>query len=247
MRESWAGAVAVALALFVVGCGSVPGTQTYGNAGAGDALVAKTLSGYVVEFLKRNPTTNTYLGGAGLDPSLAAVDGTLRNYSQAAIDDEDKWLGIVARSLSAVDIDALTPAVLIDRDVAVAQVRFLLHQHQVRRYQERAVDTYVGEPFRAIDWQLQGLTQTGERSYGTPEEWALVVQRVKAIPAFLAAARTQREAGVKSGNVADRRMLERDGNDGQQYQSDTCLSHGTLLLAVKTLYPGRRNASNSPG
>ena len=209
MRASWAGAVAVAL--FVVGCGSVPGTQTYGNAGAGDPLVAKTLSGYVVEFLKRNPTTNTYLGGAGLDPSLAAVDGTLRNYAQAALDDEDRWLGIVARSLSAVDIDALTPAVLIDRDVAVAQVRFLLHQHQVRRYQERAVDTYVGEPFRAIDWQLQGLTQTGERRYGTPEEWALVVLRVKAIPAFLAAARTQLEAGVKSGNVADRRMLERDG------------------------------------
>ena len=35
-----------------------------------DATLKKTLSAYVVEFLRRNPTTNTYLGGAGLDPSL---------------------------------------------------------------------------------------------------------------------------------------------------------------------------------
>ena len=238
MRISTAGALA--LALFTAGCGSVPGTQTYGNAGAGDPLVEKTLSSYVVEFLKRNPTTNTYLGGAGLDPALASVDGTLRDYSQAAIDDEDKWLGIVARSLGAVNTDALTPSVLIDRDVAVAQVRFLLHQHQVRRYQERAVDTYVGEPFRAIDWQIQGLTQTGDRTYGTPDEWALVVTRVKAIPAFLATARTQLEAGVKSGNVADRRMLERDGLNTSEanakYFRDTLPSIAAERLAQA---PGR--------
>lgn len=235
MRTSWSGALV--LAIVAAGCNSVPGTQTYGNAGAGDPLIAKTLSGYVVEFLKRNPTTNTYLGGAGLDPSLAPVDGTLRNYSRAAIDDEDKWLGIVARSLSAVDTDALTPSVLVDRDVAVAQVRFLLHQHQVRRYQERAVDTYVGEPFRAIDWQLQGLTQTGERSYGTPAEWALVVQRVKAIPAFLATARTQLEAGVASGNVADRRMLERDGLNTSEANA-TYFRETLPALAAERIAPG---------
>lgn len=235
MRISRAGTVV--LAFFVAGCGSVPGTQTYGNAGAGDPLVTKTLSGYVVEFLKRNPTTNTYLGGAGLDPALVSVDGTLRDYSQAAIDQEDKWLGIVARSLSAVDIDALTPSVLIDRDVALSQVRFQLHQHQVRRYQERAVDTYVGEPFRAIDWQVQGLTQTGERTWGTPEEWALVTQRVKAIPAFLAAARTQLEAGVKSGNGADRRMLERDGLNTSEANA-TYFRETLPALAAERIAPG---------
>ena len=213
MRHSrtirWASGVALALTLS--GCGSVPGTYSLGNAGAGDPLIQQKLSTYVVEFLRRNPTTNTYLGGVGLDPALKGVDGTLRDVSPQAIEEEDRWLAGTARELGAVNADALTQPVLIDRDVAVAQIRFLLHQHQVRRYQERAVDTYVGEPFRAIDWQLQGLTQTGEKSYGTSDEWALVISRVKAIPAYLAAARVQIEAGLKGGRVADRRMLERDG------------------------------------
>jgi uncharacterized protein (DUF885 family) len=211
MHTRWAGAIA--LVLTTGGCGSVPGTQQFGNAGAGDPLIQQKLSRYVVEFLRRNPTTNTYLGGAGLDPALRDVDGTLRDVSPAALEEEDRWLAGVARELGAVDADALTPSVLIDRDVAVAQIRFLLHQHQVRRYQERAVDTYVGEPFRALDWQIQGLTHTGEKSYGTPDEWTMVVKRVRGIPAYLAAAQTQLEAGVKSGRIADPRMLQRDGLD----------------------------------
>jgi len=209
VRVQWAGAAA--LALMVSGCGSVPGTQQLGNAGAGDPLVQQKLSTYVVEFLRRNPTTNTYVGGVGLNPALRDVDGTLRDVSPQAIEEEDRWLAGMARELGAVNAEALTESVLIDRDVAVAQIRFLLHQHQVRHYQERAVDTYVGEPFRAIDWQLQGLTQTADKSYGTPDEWALVIRRVKAIPAYLAAGKAQIEAGVKTGRVADRRMLERDG------------------------------------
>ena len=32
---------------------------------------------YAVELLRRNPTVNTYLGGAGLDASLREVDGRL--------------------------------------------------------------------------------------------------------------------------------------------------------------------------
>jgi uncharacterized protein (DUF885 family) len=95
--------------------------------------------------------------------------------------------------------------------VALAQIRFLLHQHGVRRYQERALDTYTDEPFRAIDWQLQGMTQTGEKSYGTPEEWSLVVKRIQAIPRYLTVAQEQLTAGVKSGNTPDHRMLRRNG------------------------------------
>ncbi len=206
-------ASAIVLLAAACACGSVPGTQSLGNAGAGDPLIKQTLSRYVVEFLKRNPTTNTYLGGAGLDPSLAQADGMLRDYSPSALADEDRWLAITARELGAVDADALTDAVRIDRDVAIAQTRFLIRQHQVRRYQERALDTYVSEPFRAIDWQVQGLTHTGNDTYGTETEWTLLVRRVRAIPRFLAAAQEQIEAGVKSGNVPDRRMLERDGLD----------------------------------
>ena len=211
MRIRWATAL---LSLTLVGCDSTaPGIRELGNAGAGDTLISQKLSTYVVEFLKRNPTTNTYVGGAGLDPSLKAVDGTLRNISPAAIDEEDRWLAMMARELTAVSAEALTPAVLINRDVATAQIRFLLHQHQVRHYQERAVDTYVGEPFRAIDWQLQGLTPTGDTTYGTPDEWALVVQRVRAIPAYLTAAQQQLQVGVANGRTADHRMLQRDGLD----------------------------------
>ncbi|HEX8560462.1 MAG TPA: DUF885 domain-containing protein [Pyrinomonadaceae bacterium] len=180
-------------------------------AGGGDQAFKAAHDRYVVEFLRRNPTVNTYLGGAGLDPSLREVDGRLRDHSPSALAEEDSWLADAQKTFQGVDPASLSPARRIDRDVALAQISFLLRQHQQRRYQERAVDTYVSEPFRAIDWQLQGLTQTGEKSYGTPEEWRLVTQRVSDIPRFLSVAQAQLEAGVKSGNTADHRMLLRDG------------------------------------
>jgi hypothetical protein len=49
----------------------------------------------------------------------------------------------------------------------------------------------VSEPFRALDWQLQGMTQTGAQTYGTAEEWRLVAQRMAAVPRFLETARRQ--------------------------------------------------------
>src|SRR5215210_6745907 len=180
-------------------------------AGSGDAAFKTVHDKYVVEFLRRNPTVNTYLGGAGLDPSLAEVDGRLRDHSAAALAEEDRWLADSQKAFQGVDAASLSPARRIDRDVALAQIAFLLRQHQTRKYQERAVDTYVSEPFRAIDWQLQGMTQTGEKTYGTPEEWRLVTQRVSDIPRFLRVAQEQLEAGVKSNNTADHRMLLRDG------------------------------------
>ncbi|HEX8719236.1 MAG TPA: DUF885 domain-containing protein [Pyrinomonadaceae bacterium] len=179
--------------------------------GGGDAAFKTAHDKYVVEFLRRNPTVNTYLGGAGLDPSLKDVDGRLRDHSAAALAEEDRWLADSQKAFQGVDPAGLSPARRIDRDVALAQIGFLLRQHQTRKYQERAVDTYVSEPFRAIDWQLQGMTQTGEKSYGTPDEWRLVTQRVSDIPRFLGVAQQQLEAGAKSGNTADWRMLQRDG------------------------------------
>src|SRR5437870_10166017 len=147
----------------------------------GDSEFKKIHDSYVVEFLRRNPTVNTYLGGAGLDPSLKEVDGTLRDHSAAALEAEDRWLTDTQKTFESVDPNTLSPNLRIDREVALAQIHFLLHQHQVRRYQERALDTYTDEPFRAIDWQLQGMTQTGEKTYGTEEEWSLVAQRVGTI------------------------------------------------------------------
>jgi uncharacterized protein (DUF885 family) len=181
-----------------------------------DAAVNKLLTEYAVEFLRRNPTTNTYLGGAGLDPSLRAVDGMLRDHSAAALEQEDRWLADVSKKLAETPAASLSDKARIDRDVALAQIRFLLRQHQVRKYQERALDTYVSEPFRALDWQLQGMGETGAGKYGTPEEWTLVVARVNAISGFLAAAEAQIRAGVSSNRVPDRRMLLRDGLNTSQ-------------------------------
>ncbi|HZT59857.1 MAG TPA: DUF885 domain-containing protein [Pyrinomonadaceae bacterium] len=187
--------------------------NTGAQAGAGDQAFKAIHDKYVIEFLRRNPSVNTYLGGAGLDPSLKEADGRLRDYSAAALADEDRWLADTQKSLQAIDPNTLTPARRIDRDVALAQIAFQLHQHQQRRYQERSLDTYTVEPFRSVDFFVQGMTQTGDKTYGTPEEWALVVKRLQDFPRYMKTAEENLSAGVKSGNTPDWRMLQRDGLD----------------------------------
>ncbi|MBA3711316.1 MAG: DUF885 domain-containing protein [Pyrinomonadaceae bacterium] len=188
-----------------------PAVTAPSGGGSADQAFKAIHDKYVVEFLRRNPTVNTYLGGAGLDASLRDVDGSLRDHTPAAINAEDTWLAETQKELESVDPNSLSAPRRIDREVALAQIRFLLHQHRERRYQERALDTYTDEPFRAIDWQLQGMTQTGEKSYGTPEEWALVTKRLGSIPRYLSVAQEQLAAGIKSGNTPDHRMLRRNG------------------------------------
>ena len=191
------------------GCGSTaPGAEAPGNA---DAEFKDTVNQYTVEFLRRNPTVNTYLGGAGLNASLRDVDGTLRDHSASALQQEDQWLTQTQSKIQAFAPESLSSSARVDRNVALAQIAFQLRLHQVRRYQERALDTYVSEPFRAIDWQLQGMTQTGASTSGTPEEWTLVIRRVNAISTFFERAREQLAAGVKSNNLPDGRMIRRDG------------------------------------
>ncbi|MGH9962947.1 MAG: DUF885 family protein, partial [Pyrinomonadaceae bacterium] len=194
-------------ALLLAGCAQTSAPSLT----SGDQPFKKIHDDYVVEFLRRNPTVNTYLGGAGLDPKLREVDGGLRDHSATALQDEDRWLQSVQQALDGINPDSLSPEHRINRQVALAQINFLLHQHQARRYQERAIDTYTDEPFRAIDWQLQGMSQTGAQSYGTADEWNLVGKRVAAIPAFLKVAQEQLSAGVRSNNTPDWRMLVRNG------------------------------------
>jgi len=93
-------------------------------------------------------------------------------------------------------------------------VRYMLHQLEERRYHERCIDTYVAEPFRGVDWQIQQMTDAGEGLLGTEEEWRLVVTRVRAIPDYVATARTNLLAGKSAGNLPDRRMVTRDGIQG---------------------------------
>jgi uncharacterized protein (DUF885 family) len=184
--------------------------ETMGQA-PGDKSMKAALDTYVVEFLRRNPTVNTYLGGAGLSPTLQEADGRLRDHSPSALEVEDRWLADTQKAIELVDPATLSDNVRIDREVALAQIGFLLRQHQVRRYQERALDTYSDEPFRAIDWQLQGMSTTGQTAYGTDDEWALVVKRLGDIPRYLSAAQDQLAAGLKANNTPDFRMLRRNG------------------------------------
>src|ERR1041385_3659486 len=179
----------------------------------GDAAFKKLHDAYVIEFLRRNPSVNTYLGGAGLDPSLKEADGRLRDHSAPALAREDRWLADTKKSLQAIDPNSLTPARRIDRDVALAQIAYQLHLHQQRRYQERSLDTYTVEPFRSVDFFIQGMTQTGPNTYGTPEEWAMVVKRLQDFPRYMKTAQDNLSAGLKSGNTPDWRMLQRDGLD----------------------------------
>src|SRR5262245_1836981 len=173
----------IATALIASGaCTQSPPPPASTASSSGDAALKQALSKYVVAFLRRNPTTSTYLGGAGLDASLRDVDGMLRDHSATALEQEDRWLEESARELEAIASATLSPNARIDREVALAQIRFMLRQHRVRRYQERAVDTYTSEPFRAIDWQTQGMTQTGPATYGTAEEWTLAIRRIDAVP-----------------------------------------------------------------
>ncbi|MBV9492850.1 MAG: DUF885 domain-containing protein [Acidobacteria bacterium] len=193
------------LPLFLtIACMNQPESKTATAPAEAKADAAPIVQAYVLDFLRHNPSVNTYLGGAGLDPSLQEVDGRLRDHSQAALDQEDKWLADTQQKLEAA-------APSTDRDVALAQIRYQLHLHQVRKYQQRSVDTYTDEPFRAIDFQLQGMTQTGPTTYGSGAEWNLVIQRLKAIPPYLANAQAQLRAGIDAKNTADYRMLFRNG------------------------------------
>ena len=212
------GFVAIALSLLCASACSSPPPPPAGD--TPDVALKKVLTSYVVEFLRRNPTTNTYLGGAGLDPSLRDVDGMLRDYSATALDDEDRWLGDTQAALEKIEAGGLATASRIDREVALAQIRFMLRQHQVRHYQQRALDTYVSEPFRALDWQLQGMTPTGgnlsaPRMNGRWSSIGFDRSRASWRPR-----RRKSKLGLKSGHVPDPRMLERDGLDivGRQRQ-----------------------------
>jgi uncharacterized protein (DUF885 family) len=166
---------------------------------------------YVITVMQRFPVVATYLGGAAFDPSLAGIDSELRNYSDAALAMEDMGWTQLRAQFAALDPAQLSTRRRIDRTVALAQIDFMLHQHQVLDHQQRALDSYVDEPFRGVDWQIQGMTETGPGTRGTDAEWQNVIARTRAIPAYMERARAQLAAGVRAGNTADWRVLQQFG------------------------------------
>jgi uncharacterized protein (DUF885 family) len=62
-----------------------------------------------------------------------------------------------------------------------------------------------------VDWQIQGMTSTGNATYGTEAEWRQVIARTRSVITYLAAAEKQIAAGVATGNTPDWRMLAQSG------------------------------------
>jgi uncharacterized protein (DUF885 family) len=176
-----------------------------------DSTYAAIESRYVREFLRRHPVVSTYLGGSGLDPSLAEADGALRDWSPKALEFEARFYRDIQTQLGSLDAETLSPAHRIDRDVILHQIDFMLRETEKRRHWQRSVDTYVNEPFRGLDWYLQGMKELGNGQYGTEDEWRRVAARVGAIPAYLKAAQANLAAGKAAGNLPDFRLVDRDG------------------------------------
>src|SRR2546425_12483339 len=105
--------------LLLTGCSQQPPATT--NQPGGDQAFKKVHDEYVVEFLRRNPTVNTYLGGAGLDSKLRDGDGALRDHSAAAMHAEDRWLGKSKQALDAINPTPLSAPQPTNPDVGVAQ------------------------------------------------------------------------------------------------------------------------------
>jgi uncharacterized protein (DUF885 family) len=181
---------------------------------AGSSPFVSTRDRYFVQFLQLNPVVSTYLGGDGYSPALAPVNGKLRDFRPEALDRERELYRTVRHELSRMDRNGLRDGDRIDYDVVQAQLAFLLHQLEELRYYERAIDTYVAEPFRGVDWQIQQMQEFPGGLLGSADEWELVVSRLGAVPAYVRAAESNLETGKTRGNLPDWRMVRRDGIEG---------------------------------
>ena len=199
-------ALILSILLFAVVCRGAAGAQAQPQAN-GDERFRTLEHQYSVYVMSRFPVVATYLGGSAFDPALATIDGKLRDYSPPALVAEDAELVKYQERFTALAPETLSARRRIDRDVALAEIEFLLHQHQVRRHQERSLDSYVDEPFRGVDWQIQGMTVTGATTLGTDAEWRAVIARASRSPHIMENAQHQLEAGVAHKNPPDWRVL----------------------------------------
>ncbi|HKT71831.1 MAG TPA: DUF885 domain-containing protein [Steroidobacteraceae bacterium] len=208
MRSNTLAGAAAALTLFACGPEAPPAPAP---AQVPEDGIETLEHDYAVFVMERFPVVATYLGGSQFAPSLAHIDARLRDYSPAGLRHEAARLADFRERFMALDSTQLSAAQRIDRDVALAQIAFMLRQQQTLRHQQRALDSYVDEPFRGVDWQIQGMTAIGPDTYGTPAEWKRVVARARAVAAYLQNAEGQLRAGVAARNAPDWRVLREYG------------------------------------
>lgn len=175
---------------------------------------------YFLYHLQKNPVTSTYLGGDGYHASLADSNARLRDYREAAIADELKEYRSLRASIEAIPAASLTGAEIPDQQYMMAQLDFLIHQMGDLRYYQRALDTYVAEPFRGVDWQIQQMPDAGGGLLGTEADWKQVVTRSLAIPTYLETAKANLLAGKTAGRIPDKRMVQRDGINGSRANAE---------------------------
>jgi uncharacterized protein (DUF885 family) len=161
---------------------------------------------YVRAFFVRFPVVATYLGAEGLDATLASLNGKLRDLSPAAIRIERQEWTDFQSMLARIDRSRLSPSDRIDAEVMQAQLAFLLHNLD-RNVHERALDVVVEEPFRGVEWLLQGMTSTGAATTGTRAEWEQAADRIAATPAYLKVALANIRRGAAAAAIPDRRMI----------------------------------------
>jgi uncharacterized protein (DUF885 family) len=161
---------------------------------------------YIRTFLNRFPVVATYLGASGLDPAYATLDGKLRDYSPAALRAErDEWQTFSAR-LAKFDGKRLSEPDRIDAAVLKAQLAFLVHNLD-RRIHERALDVFLEEPLRGIEWTLQGMERSPAGALGTRAEWEAIASRAAAVPAYLKTALSNVRRGASGDAIPDRRLI----------------------------------------
>ena len=170
--------------------------------------------------LERYPVVSTFLGGDGWAEGLAEANGRLRDMSPEGVAAELVEDRALDAALAAIERDALDAPDRVDARLIRAQLAFLIHQLGERRHHERAVDTYVEEPFRGIDWQIQQMAPIdpagGGHLVGTDDEWRRVLARVRAVPEYLDRARANLVQGLASDNGPDLRLVQRDGIAGSE-------------------------------
>ncbi|HEX8903800.1 MAG TPA: DUF885 family protein, partial [Longimicrobiaceae bacterium] len=192
---------------------------------------------YFVKVLDLNPVTATYLGGDAYSPQLRDINTRYRDWRPAALQQELQFYRQIKAARDRIAPSTLSPEERIDWEVLGAQLDFIRSQLIRQRYFERSVDTYVAEPFRGVDWQIQQMTDAGNGLLGTEDEWEMVARRVASIPAYLDVAKSNLLLGKQHGNMPDWRMVERDGVNGSRSNADY---FRTTLLEQVQKYIGNR-------
>lgn len=194
--------------------------QTLGSSAAIPGTFAQLRDQYFLFHLKRNPVTSTYLGGDAYHSDLSDTNSRLRDYSPTSLTGEAAFYRTMRKTLRRIRTASLSAQERVDYAVMVSQLDFLIRQLADLRYYQRAVDTYVAEPFRGIDWQMQQMQELPGGLLGSAAEWDQVITRTLQIPGFLAVARANLLAGKKTGNMPDKRMVQRDGINGSKSNAD---------------------------